>query len=91
MAAGLSQQVLADLINVTYQHVQSYEAGTTRITAARLYFITQALKVDMGAFFEGLAVPQRQALPLNSTCSSISPRIFGLSAMPSTGRRFAYS
>jgi transcriptional regulator with XRE-family HTH domain len=60
-AAGLSQQVLADLINVTYQQVRNYEAGETRITAARLYSITQALKVDFAGFFEGLSMPERQA------------------------------
>jgi transcriptional regulator with XRE-family HTH domain len=61
MAAGLSEQVLADLINVTYKHVQNYEAGTSRITAARLYYITQALKVDLGAFFDGLPISEGQA------------------------------
>jgi transcriptional regulator with XRE-family HTH domain len=61
MAAGLSERVLADLINVTRQQVHNYEAGANRITAARLYYITQALKVDVGAFFEGLPMPTRQA------------------------------
>ena len=45
---------------MTYQHVRDYEAGANRITAARLYQIAQALKVDLGAFFEGLPVPRRQ-------------------------------
>ena len=47
MAAGLSERGLADLINVTRQQVHNYEAGANRITAARLYYITQALKVDI--------------------------------------------
>jgi transcriptional regulator with XRE-family HTH domain len=61
MAAGLSQRALADLINVTYQQVRNYEAGANRLTAARLYSITQALQIDLGAFFEGLSMPRRQA------------------------------
>jgi transcriptional regulator with XRE-family HTH domain len=61
MAAGLSERVLADLIDVTRQQVHNYEAGANRITAARLYYITQALKVDIGAFFEGLPDPQPRA------------------------------
>ena len=61
MAAGLSQRVLADLINATCQQVRNYEAGANRITAARLYSITQALKIDLGAFFEGLPMPEGQA------------------------------
>jgi transcriptional regulator with XRE-family HTH domain len=61
MAAGLSQQVLADLINATYQQVRDYEAGASRVTAARLYSIAQALKVDFDAFFEGLSISWRPA------------------------------
>ena len=61
ITAGLSERVLADLIDVTYQQVHNYEAGANRLTVARLYYITQALGVDVGAFFEGLPVPERQA------------------------------
>jgi transcriptional regulator with XRE-family HTH domain len=46
MAAGLSERVLGELINVTWHQVHNYEAGANRITAARLYYITEALKVD---------------------------------------------
>jgi transcriptional regulator with XRE-family HTH domain len=60
VAAGLSQQTLADLIKVTYQQLHEYEAGAKRISAARLYYMAQAIEVDVGAFFEGLPVPQRQ-------------------------------
>jgi transcriptional regulator with XRE-family HTH domain len=60
VAAGLSQQALADLIQVTYQQLHEYEAGAKRISAARLYYMAQVLEVDLGAFFEGLPVPQQQ-------------------------------
>jgi transcriptional regulator with XRE-family HTH domain len=87
MAAGLSERVLGDLINVTRQQVHNDEAGANRITAARLYYITQALKVDIGAFFEGLPGPQRRAP--NSACSSIWPGTFGQSTTPSIATRCA--
>ena len=33
VAAGLSQQVLADLIGVTYQQAHKYETGVNRLAA----------------------------------------------------------
>ncbi len=51
---GLSLEAMARLINVTYQQTQKYETGGSRIAAARLYVIAQALGVDVDYFFEGL-------------------------------------
>ena len=68
---GLSQQQLADLIGVTYQQTHKYERGVNRISAGRLYDISQVLKVPIGFFFEGLdeeegetELPERQRLCL---------------------------
>jgi transcriptional regulator with XRE-family HTH domain len=60
VAAGLSQRILADLLHVTCQQLQKYEAGANRITAARLYYMAHVLEADVGAFFEDLPMPQRQ-------------------------------
>jgi transcriptional regulator with XRE-family HTH domain len=51
---GLTQQILADLIGVTYQQAHKYENGVNRIAAGRLYIIARVLGVDVGYFFEGL-------------------------------------
>ena len=51
---GLTQQMLADLIGVTYQQAHKYETGVNRIAAGRLYMIAQVLGVDVDYFFEGL-------------------------------------
>jgi transcriptional regulator with XRE-family HTH domain len=51
---GLTQQMLADLIGVTYQQAHKYETGVNRIAAGRLYIIAQVLGVDVGYLFEGL-------------------------------------
>jgi len=51
---GLSQQQMADMIGVTYQQAHKYEKGINRISAGRLYEISQALKVPVSFFYEGL-------------------------------------
>lgn len=76
---GLSQQQMADLIGVTYQQAHKYERGINRISAGRLYEISQVLGVPVGYFFEGLEnqrVPdltarQRMCLELARNFSSI--------------------
>lgn len=67
---GLSQQQMADMIGVTYQQAHKYERGINRISAGRLYEITQVLGVPLAYFFEGLdggneeSVPPRQRMCL---------------------------
>lgn len=67
---GLSQQQMADMIGVTYQQAHKYERGINRISAGRLYEITQVLGVPVSYFFDGLednnelAVPPRQRMCL---------------------------
>lgn len=76
---GLSQQQMADMIGVTYQQAHKYERGINRISAGRLYEITQVLAVPISYFFEGLedaddqqvAPRQRMCLELARNFSSI--------------------
>jgi len=52
---GLSQDDLAAMIGVTFQQIQKYETGETRISASCLYDISQALEVPVAWFFENHA------------------------------------
>jgi len=52
----ISQQALSDEIDVTFQQVQKYERGANRISASKLFGISQVLGVPMDYFFEGLPV-----------------------------------
>jgi len=61
---GLSQQQMADLIGVTYQQAHKYERGINRISAGRLYEISQVLGVPVSYFYEGL--DGNQASELNA-------------------------
>ncbi|EGF91991.1 helix-turn-helix family protein [Asticcacaulis biprosthecium C19] len=50
---GMSQEGLAEVIDLTFQQVQKYERGSNRISASKLYEIARALKAPVAYFFEG--------------------------------------
>lgn len=52
---GLTQQQLAGSCGVRFQQIQKYECGANRISAARLWKISEALQVPVGYFYDGLA------------------------------------
>ena len=52
---GLTQQQLADAVGVRFQQIQKYECGANKISAARLWKLSQALDVPIGYFYDGLA------------------------------------
>jgi transcriptional regulator with XRE-family HTH domain len=52
---GLTQQQLAGACGVRFQQIQKYECGANRISAARLWQLSEALEVPVGYFFDGLA------------------------------------
>lgn len=56
---GLTQQELAEKINVTYQQQHKREKGINRVSASALYNTAQALETEPGWFFEGLGQPAR--------------------------------
>jgi transcriptional regulator with XRE-family HTH domain len=49
---NMTQSELAERINVSFQQVQKYEQGRSRITLQRLGSIADALKVPAGVFLE---------------------------------------
>ncbi len=59
---GLTQQQLAGACGVRFQQIQKYECGANRISAARLWQLSEALEVPVGYFYDGLAeAPQQDA------------------------------
>lgn len=51
---GFSQTELANRVQLTFQQVQKYESGANRISASRLWEISEALDTPIGFFFDGL-------------------------------------
>lgn len=48
---GISQEKLADLLNVTYQQVQRYENGTNRLNVENIQLIANILSLPVSQFF----------------------------------------
>ena len=48
------QQQLAELVGIKFQQIQKYETGANRVSASRLWDISDALGVPVSFFFEGL-------------------------------------
>jgi len=51
---GLSQSDLALALGVTFQQVQKYERGTSRLSAGKLFDASRALAAPVSEFFEGV-------------------------------------
>lgn len=49
----ISQSTLGELLGVTFQQVQKYERGSNRISASRLYHLSELLEVPVAYFFDG--------------------------------------
>jgi transcriptional regulator with XRE-family HTH domain len=57
---GLTQQQLAGTVGVRFQQIQKYECGANRISAARLWQLSEALEVPVGYFYDGLSEAGRR-------------------------------
>jgi transcriptional regulator with XRE-family HTH domain len=51
-SVGLSQANLGESLGVTFQQIQKYESGRSRIAADKLQRIAQALNVDVNYFYD---------------------------------------
>jgi transcriptional regulator with XRE-family HTH domain len=51
---GMTQQQLATAVGIKFQQIQKYESGANRVSASRLWDLSQALQVPVSYFFEGL-------------------------------------
>jgi len=52
---GLTQQSLAEQVGIRFQQIQKYECGANRVSAARLFELSEALTVPIQYFYEGLS------------------------------------
>ncbi|MCH9825559.1 helix-turn-helix domain-containing protein [Lentibacter algarum] len=55
---GMTQQQLAEKVGIKFQQIQKYETGANRVSASRLWDISEVLDVPVSFFFEGLDVEQ---------------------------------
>ncbi|MBU0750075.1 helix-turn-helix domain-containing protein [Patescibacteria group bacterium] len=58
---GMTQRQLGRAIGVTHQQIQRYECGAHKMSAVRLWQLSDALQVPVSYFYEG--VDQSTGLP----------------------------
>jgi len=51
LQAGLTQEKLAEELGITFQQVQKYERGVTKVNLVKLQQLSEALRVPISAFF----------------------------------------
>ena len=60
---GMSQEQLGASLNITFQQVQKYERGSNRISASRLWDISQILDVEISYFFDDMTDDTMRSSP----------------------------
>lgn len=57
---GMTQQQLAEKVGIKFQQIQKYETGANRVSASRLWDISDAMDVPVSFFFDGLEEEGKQ-------------------------------
>ena len=60
---GMSQEQLGTELNITFQQVQKYERGANRVSASRLWDISQILDVPINYFFDDMTENTMRSSP----------------------------
>jgi transcriptional regulator with XRE-family HTH domain len=69
---GLKQRDIAAMLGLTFQQVQKYESGASRISASKLHLLAQKLQVPMQFFFDGLdPALEGQTAPASESFGSV--------------------
>lgn len=68
---GLSQEKLGEAVGITFQQLQKYERGANRISASRLFNLSQVLGVPVSFFFDDM--PPADAPSLDSSAVDTAP------------------
>ena len=55
ISLGYNQSDLGRALGLTFQQIQKYEKGANRISAARLWQLSEALETPVSYFYDGLA------------------------------------
>lgn len=57
LAHGYTQKAIGELLGVTFQQIQKYEAGSNRITVRTLYKLKALYNIEWEMFFRAITVP----------------------------------
>ena len=65
---GMSQEQLGAELSITFQQVQKYERGANRISASRLWDMSQILYVPVSYFFDDMSETTMLSSPRRLAC-----------------------
>lgn len=83
---ALSQEDLAGRVSVSYQQIQKYEKGLTRISISRLYSLAQALDVPLSALLPDSTEPETAPLTGGYSLTADEVKLLKLYRQVSTER-----
>ena len=69
---GISQQKLGELLSLTFQQVQKYERGFSRVGGSRLFQVAQVLEVPISYFFDGMPQKVQRVMPVRKPSYRLS-------------------
>ena len=73
----MTQKQLADAVGIKFQQIQKYETGANRVSASRLFEISQALSVPVSYFFEAIeSEDQTEVATINADESAVPADLF---------------
>ena len=73
----MTQKQLADAVGIRFQQIQKYETGANRVSASRLFEISQALSVPVSYFFEAIeSEDQTEVATINADESAVPADLF---------------
>ena len=70
---GMSQEQLGASLNITFQQVQKYERGANRVSASRLWDISQIIDVPISYFFEDMTDDTKRSSPRRVSGGDVVP------------------
>ena len=74
LVRGLTQSGVAKQLGLSFQQLQKYETGYNRVSASKLFELSQLLDVQPSYFFDGLAsgeAPSEPALMDDQTAKAV--------------------
>ena len=73
----MTQKQLADAVGIKFQQIQKYETGANRVSASRLFEISQALSVPVSYFFESIeGEGQTETVAVNADENAVPADLF---------------
>ena len=78
---GMSQEKLGEAIGLTFQQVQKYERGMNRISASKLWKLSNVLDVPVSYFFDDLGLNDEGRAPASPGADAIGNDSLALDPM----------